>query len=118
MTNKVIRDKSRCAQCMSDKSRFIRQVHNKKGSHNKKVVIKYYKTNLSTYCLKCIGNTKNKDAKMTKTKNSRLILSLKCAFCGNKKSRFMKEQEAKGFLSNLGIKTPLSKIPLLGNLLF
>ena len=41
----------------------------------------------------------------------------KCSVCGIKKSRFIKEQEVKGFLSNLGIKTPLSKIPLL-NVLF
>ena len=46
------------------------------------------------------------------------MLSSKCAVCGNKKSRFLKEQEAKGFLSNLGIKTPLNKILLLGDLLF
>ena len=41
----------------------------------------------------------------------------KCAICSNKKSRFIKEQEARGLLSNLGIRTPLSKIPLL-NVLF
>ena len=41
----------------------------------------------------------------------------KCSVCGTKKSRFVKEQDAKGLLSNLGIKTPLSKIPLL-NVLF
>ena len=41
----------------------------------------------------------------------------KCSVCGIKKARFLKEQEAKGLLSNLGIKTPLSKIPLL-NVLF
>ena len=41
----------------------------------------------------------------------------KCADGGFKKSRFVKGQEAKGLLSNLGIKTPLSKIPLL-NVLF
>ena len=44
-------------------------------------------------------------------------LCCKCSKCGNKKSKFMKEQEAEGLLSNLGIK-PLSKIPLLGDLLF
>ena len=55
---------------------------------------------------------------MIKTKNNRLILTSKCIICGNKKSRFMKEQEAKGLLSNLGIKTPFSKIRLLGDLLF
>ena len=46
------------------------------------------------------------------------MLLSKCDICGNKKSRFMKEQEAEGLLSNFGIKTPLSKIPLLGDLLF
>ena len=44
--------------------------------------------------------------------------SSKCAICSNRESRFMKEQEAEGLLSNLEIKTPLSKIPLLGDLLF
>ena len=42
----------------------------------------------------------------------------KCALCGIKKSRFVKKQEAKGLLCNLGIKTPLNKIPLLGDILF
>ena len=50
---------------------------------------------------------------MVGTKNNRLIMQSKCSACGIKKSRFLKEQEAKGFLSNLGIKTPLSKISLL-----
>ena len=57
-------------------------------------------------------NTQNKDAKMIKTENGRLALSSKCVVCGSKKSRFMKEQEAKGLLTNSGIKTPLNKIPL------
>ena len=54
---------------------------------------------------------------MLKTKNGRLMLSSKCPTCGRKKSRFMKEQEAKGLLSNVGIRTPWNKIPLL-NILF
>ena len=66
-----------------------------------------------TYCLKCKRNTKNIDAKIIKTKNGRLALSSKCIVCGSIKSRFMKEKEAEGLLSNLGIKTPLSKTPLL-----
>ena len=49
-----------------------------------------------SYCLKCRKNTENKHAKMIKTKNGRLMLSSKCAICGNKKSRFLKEQEASG----------------------
>ena len=70
-----------------------------------------------TYCLKCRENAKNKDAKMMKVKSGRLALSSNRVFYGSKKSRFKKEQEAEGLLSNLGIKTPLSKIPLL-NILF
>ena len=62
-------------------------------------------------------NTANIDPKMFKTKNNRLLMQSKCSVCGTKKSRFVKEQDAKGLLSNLGIKTPLSKIPLL-NVLF
>ena len=52
-----------------------------------------------TYCLVCRKNTENKDAKMMKTKNGRLVLLSKCSKCGNKKSKFMKEQEAEGLLN-------------------
>ena len=55
--------------------------------------------------------------KNDENKNGRFMLSSKCAVCGSKKSKFMKEQEAEGLLSNLGTRTPLSKIPLL-NVLF
>ena len=72
---------------------------------------------MKTYCLKCKTNTDNIDPKMFRTKNNRLLMQSKCSVCKNKKSRFIKEQDAKGLLSNLGIKTPLSKIPLL-NVLF
>ena len=71
---------------------------------------------MNTYCVKCKNYTENIDPKMVRTKN-KLIMQSKCSVCGIKKSRFVKEQEAKGLLSNLGIKTPLSKIPLL-NVLF
>ena len=46
-----------------------------------------------------------------------MILS-KCEICGSNKSRFIKNQEAKGLLSNLGFRTPLSKLPILGDILF
>ena len=72
---------------------------------------------MKTYCLKCKKDAENIDPKMFKTKNSRLLMQSKCSNCKSKKSRFVKEQEAKGLLSNLGIKTPLSKILLL-NILF
>ena len=70
-----------------------------------------------TYCVKCRKNTENLNSEIFETKNNRLIMQSKCPAYRIKKSRFMKEQEAKDLLSNLGIKTPLSKIPLL-NILF
>ena len=72
---------------------------------------------MKTYCIKCRKDIENIDPKIVRTKNSRFVMQSKCFVCGIKKSRFVKEQEAKGLLSNLGIKTPLSKIPLL-NVLF
>ena len=72
---------------------------------------------MKTYCVKCRKDTENIDPKMVRTKNGRLVIQSKCTVCGIKKSRLVKEQEAKGLLSNLRIKTPLSKIPLL-NVLF
>ena len=72
---------------------------------------------MKTYCVKCRKNTENTDPKMFRTKNNRLIMQSKCSHCGIKKSRFVKEQESKDLLSNLGIKTLLCKIPLL-NILF
>ena len=67
---------------------------------------------METYCVKCKKNTKNLNSKIFKTKNSRLIMQSKCANCGIKKSRFVKEQKTKGLLRNSGIKTSLSKISL------
>ena len=61
-------------------------------------------------------NTENIDPKIVRKKN-RLVMQSKCSVCGIKNSRFIKEQEAKGLLSDLGIKKPLRKIPLL-NVLF
>ena len=72
---------------------------------------------MKTYCLVCRKNTDNINSKMIKTKTDRLQLKSQCSICGNKKSRFVKKQEAKGILSSLGIKIPLSKIPGL-NILF
>ena len=72
---------------------------------------------MNSYCLSCKKDTKNINPKIVRTKNNRLMILSKCAISNNKKSRFIKEQEASGLLSNLGIQTPLSKIPLL-NVLF
>ena len=73
---------------------------------------------MKTYCLKCKKDSENLDSKIFKTKNNRIIMRSKCSDCGNKKSRFIKEQEAEGLLSNLGIRMPLNKVPILGDILF
>ena len=73
---------------------------------------------MKSYCLKCRKNTENINPRVSKASNGRTMALSKCAICGNKKSRFIKNQEAKGLLSNLGIRTPLSKVAILGNILF
>ena len=70
-----------------------------------------------TYCLVCRKYTKNTNPKIVRNRQNRSMIKSNCAICGSKKSRFLKEQQAMGILSNLGIKTPLSKVPLL-NILF
>ena len=72
---------------------------------------------MEAYYVKCRKNTENLSPKVFNSKIGRLIMQSKCTECRDKKSRFVKEQDAKGLLSNLEIKKPLSKIPLL-NLLF
>ena len=67
--------------------------------------------------MKCKRDTGNLNSKIFRTKNNRLIMQSKCLVCVIKKSRFVKEQKAKGLMSNLGIRTPLSKISFL-NVLF
>ena len=61
---------------------------------------------------------RNINSRVSKTSNNRTMVLSKCAKCGSKKSRFVKNQEAKGPLSNLGIRTPLSRVPILGDILF
>ena len=72
---------------------------------------------MKIYYLKCRKDTTNIEPKMVRTKNNRLIMQSRCSVCRIKKSMFVKEQEAKDFLRNLRIKTPLTKTPLL-NVLF
>ena len=71
-----------------------------------------------SYCLKCRKNTESKNPKVSRSKNVRIMLLSKCTVFDSKKLKFIKQQEASGLLSNLGIKTPLSKIALVGPLLF
>ena len=71
-----------------------------------------------SYCFKCRRNTESINAKVSKTTSGKAIILSTCAICGSKKSKFIKQQEAKGLLSNLGLKNPLNKIPVLGDILF
>ena len=70
-----------------------------------------------TYCLACGKYTKSINPKIVRTRQNRSMIQSNCAVCGSKKSRFIKEHQATGLLSNLGVKIPLSKVPLL-NVLF
>ena len=66
-----------------------------------------------SYCLKYKKNTENINPKVSKTTNGKAMILSTCAICGSKKSKFIREQEAKGLLNNLGLRTPLNKIPVL-----
>ena len=73
---------------------------------------------MKSYCLKCRKNIENLNPSVSSTSNGKTMVLSKCAICGSKKSRFIKNQEAKGLLSKLGVRTPLSKVPILGYILF
>ena len=73
---------------------------------------------MESYCLKCKKFTKNINPQVSSTIIGKMMILSKCARFGSKKLRFIKKQEAKGLLSKLGIKTPLSKVLLLGHILF
>ena len=73
---------------------------------------------MKSYCLKFKKDTENINPKVSKTSNNRIMVLSNCKICGSKKSRFIKIEEAKGLLSNLGIKTTLIKVPILGDILF
>ena len=73
---------------------------------------------MKSYCLKCRKNTENINPKVSKPSNRRTMVLSKSTVCGNKNPRFIKNQEGKGLLSNLGVRTPLIKVPVLGEILF
>ena len=73
---------------------------------------------MESYCLKCRKYLKNINPQASSTSNGKIIITSRCAICNTKKCRFTKKQESKGLLSKLSIKTPLIKIPILGDILF
>ena len=66
----------------------------------------------------CKKDTENINPRVSNTSNGKTMILSKCATCGSKKSRFVKNQETKRILSNLGLRTSLSKVPKLGDILF
>ena len=73
---------------------------------------------MESYCLKCRKYTKNINPQVSSTSNGKIMILSKCAICNSKKSKFVNTQETNGLLIKLAIITPLSKIPLLGDILF
>ena len=114
-----IKVKSKCAICLTERI-FIDKIEDKYHLESELEIYFLdwcYKNKMKTYCVKYKKDTEDIDLKMLRTKNGRLLMQSKWTVCGMKKSRFVKEQEVKGLLSNLGIKTPSIKFPLL-NVLF
>ena len=70
-----------------------------------------------SYCLKCKKNTKSMNQVVSKTKSGRTMILSKWAICGIKKSKCIKEQEAKGLLTSISFKTGLENIPFFGEYL-
>ena len=73
---------------------------------------------MKSYCLKWRKDTKNINPRVSNTSNGKTMILSKCAICGSKKSRFIRNQEAKGLLSNLGLRSPFNEVPVLGDILF
>ena len=73
---------------------------------------------MRSYCLKCRKDTENINSRVSKTSNNRTMILLKCAKSGSRNHNSLKNQEAKRLLSNLGIRTPLSKVRILADILF
>ena len=72
---------------------------------------------MESFCLKCKKYTKSINPQVCSASNGKLMILSKCVMCNSKKSKFINQQEAKRLLSKLGIKTRLSKVPLLGDIL-
>ena len=61
-----------------------------------------------TYCLSCKKDTRNIDPRIVKTKNNKRVMSSKCSFCNNKKSKFI--SQGSGLINSLGSNTPQNRM--------
>ena len=91
------------AELTSEPNNFLKRSTLQKMERKKK----------QTYCLICRDYTKSINPKIVRNRQNRYTIQSNCATCGSKKFRFINEQKALGILSNLGIKTPISQVPLL-----
>ena len=82
------------------------------------ITVEIRKYKMESYCLKCRKYTIKINRRIPGTSNGKAMILSKCTIRSNKKPSFIKNQEAKGLLSNLGLRTPLSKVPVLGDILF
>ena len=73
---------------------------------------------MKSYCLKCRKDTGNINPRVSNTCNGKTMILSKYTICESKKSRFIKNQDAKGLLSNLGLRAPVSQVPIFGGILF
>ena len=73
---------------------------------------------MKSYCSKCRKDAENINPKVSSSSKGKAMILSKCAICGGKKSRYIKNPEAKEILSNWDLRAPLSKIPVLGYILF
>ena len=118
-----IKGKSKYVICLTERT-FIDKNEDKYGLESELEIYLqffvdwYYKSEMESHCLKCRKYTENIDPQVSSTSNGRTMILSKCTICNSKKSKYIKNQEAKGLLSKLGVKTPLNKIPILGDILF
>ena len=82
------------------------------------ITVYNHKYKMESYCVRCKKYTKNINPRVSNTSNGKTMKLSKYAICSSKKSRFIKNQEGKELLSNLGLRTPLSKVPILCDILF
>ena len=113
--------------CKGLVEKLLKATKNKKKKHNKIVMLARSKLSsieskisaaILSYCLKFKKNTESIDPKVSAASNGKTMILSKCNICNSKKSKFIKKQQANGLLSNLSVKTPLAKVPLLGGILF
>ena len=108
--NRLILNKTKCSDC-----NFKKSIRYKKSKNELDIIASRNCNETESYkTYWCIVSS----SKVLKTKNGRTMLLSKCAIWGSKKSRFVKEQEAKRLSSSVGLRTLLNKVPLLGDILF